>query len=174
MSKLERVYMMNVSLNINTMDSLKTFEQVNKKSFECMQSLYINPFINLEIKTFALFKEPCEVLYSSIFEFIIKAFSKIETLQCYDYMLDNDNKLIRKVKKIRLVKTTHNKRNDYNHIHLPHFHPQKVTSALSKIENCYVGTKNNNLLPTDNYTNLKSIHMNGWIRKPNILERILN
>ncbi|ELP87716.1 hypothetical protein EIN_415690, partial [Entamoeba invadens IP1] len=79
MSKLERVYMMKVSLYINTMDSLKTFEQVNKKCFECMQSLYINPFVNLEIETFALFKEPLEALYSSIFEFIIKAFPKIET-----------------------------------------------------------------------------------------------
>ncbi|ELP86062.1 hypothetical protein EIN_327090 [Entamoeba invadens IP1] len=172
MSKLERVYLMNVTLYVNTVDSLKTFEQVNKKCFECLQSLFINPLINLEIETFVLFKEPREALYSSIFKFIIKAFPKIETLQCYDYMLGNNDKLVHKVKKIRIVKTPHNKKNYYKNIHLPHFHPQIVTCAIPKIENYYVGTKCANLLPTDNYTNLKSVHMNGWIRKPNILQRI--
>ncbi|ELP89966.1 hypothetical protein EIN_301550 [Entamoeba invadens IP1] len=172
MSKLERVYLMNVTLYVNTVDSLKTFEQVNKKCFECFQSLFINPLINLEIETFALFKEPREALYSSIFNFIINAFPKIETLQCYDYMLGNDDKLVYKVKKIRIVKTPHNKNNYYKNIHVPHFHPQIVTCAIPKIENFYVGTKCTNLLPTDNYTNLKSVHMNGWIRNPNILQRI--
>ncbi|ELP83801.1 hypothetical protein EIN_240580 [Entamoeba invadens IP1] len=172
MSKLEIVYMMNVALYINTVESLKTFIKVNKKCSSCLNGLYINPFIDVAVQCFSMFKEQRNALYASIFLFILKAFPKIETLQCVDYMLGDDNKVINKVKKIRLVKTPHNRNRLSGVVKFTHNHPKIAPQAIPKIANLFVVTKNKAVIPNETYTSLESVQIDGWIRNKDLLSAI--
>ncbi|ELP91701.1 hypothetical protein EIN_413790 [Entamoeba invadens IP1] len=172
MSKLEIVYMMNVALYINTVESLKTFMEINKKCSSCLSGLYINPFIDVSVQSFSMFKEQHKALYTSIFLFLLKAFPKIETLQCVDYMLGDANKVINKVKKIRLVKTPHNRNRLSVVVACAHNHPKIAPQAILKIVNLCVVTKNEAVIPNEMYTSLESVQIDGWIRNKDLLNAI--
>ena len=45
-TKLELIYLMNVALYLPTIEDIKTFETINKKSSTVLHSLKVNPWMN--------------------------------------------------------------------------------------------------------------------------------
>ncbi|ELP87601.1 hypothetical protein EIN_145850 [Entamoeba invadens IP1] len=169
MTKLENFYLMNVSLYLNTMNTLQNFMLVNKKCQSCLTSLYINPYIDVSNEILKLSIKEQNILYLKIFNFIEKTFPKINTLQCTEYMLTTPTSFYTKINKIRIVKTPR----PFEYTGSLHSQPLQLT-VVPKLENMFLfGNSFGNYLPSQ-FVNLRIVHLNAWRRNIPLIVDIID
>ncbi|ELP85545.1 hypothetical protein EIN_149470 [Entamoeba invadens IP1] len=157
MSRLEKVFLMNVSLYINTVESIRNFMMVNKQCLEAIKMLHINSYIDVSSYVFSCKISSSQQFYSHIADFIFRVFENIETLQCCAYMLENCSfeKYNDRVQSIVIVKTAQNKFSFKQHRHMP-------SCVLPKIKSVFIDPFNFFRLRVDQLTNLKIVSLCAW------------
>ncbi|ELP88901.1 hypothetical protein EIN_476130 [Entamoeba invadens IP1] len=103
MSRLERVFLMNVSLFIETIQDLIQFQLVNKKCLEALNGLHINPFIkDFDVQHPNKNEKGFVTQCLRISSFLMKSFPRLETLVCtYAFLRESkDDNLFSRVQMI--------------------------------------------------------------------------
>ena len=108
-SKLESIYLMNVSLYLSNYREIYKFIQINKKCFEIINNLKINPYFqpDLSLELFLKHFSPNTINRRNLLSRITEKDKQCKLIRNPDYVIeDNEDEiksLIPKIQNIRLV-----------------------------------------------------------------------